>query len=87
MVATAFRLIIIGVIIAITIGIIGSISFGWTLNTSVYLQGLTSFLHVIYYILPIGKLSPIIFCFIGLMAFRIVVALVRVVWSMIPIGG
>ena len=87
MVVTAFRLIIIGVIIAITIGIIGSVSFGWTLNTSAYLQGLTSFLHVIYYVIPIGKLSPIIFCFIGLMAFRIVVALVRVIWSMIPIGG
>lgn len=87
MVATAFRLIIIGVVIAITIGIIGSVSFGWSLNTSVYLQGLTSFLHVIYYVLPIGKLSPIIFCFIGIMVFRITVSLVKTVWSLIPVRG
>lgn len=87
MVASVFRVIIIGVIIAITIGVIGTVSFSWSLNTSTYLQGLTSFLHVIYYVLPIGKLSPIIFCFIGLMAFRIVVSLVRVIWSLIPIGG
>ena len=37
-------------IIAIVIGIIGTVSFAWTLDTSVYLQGLTSFLHIISYI-------------------------------------
>lgn len=87
MVATAFRVIIIGVVIAITIGFIGTVSFGWSLNTSVYLQGLTSFLHVIYYVLPIGKLSPIIFCFIGIMVFRITVSFIRTIWSLIPIRG
>ena len=87
MVETIFRVVIIGVIIAITMGVIGTVSFGWNLNTSVYLQGLTSFLHVIYYVLPIGKLSPIIFCFIGLMVFRIAVSLIRTIWSLIPING
>lgn len=87
MVESVFRVVIIGVIIAIVIGIIGSVSFAWTLNTSVYLQGLASFLHIIYYILPIGKLSPIIFCFIGLMVFRIAVALIKTIWSLIPIKG
>lgn len=87
MVASVFRVVIIGVIIAITVGIIGTVSFGWTLNTNVYLQGLTSFLHVIYYILPIGKLSPIIFCFIGIMVFRITVSLIKTIWSLIPVRG
>lgn len=87
MVASLFRVIIIGVIIAITIGIIGTVSFSWSFNTSAYLQGLTSFLHVIYYVLPIGKLSPIIICFVGLMAFRIIVALIKTIWSLIPVRG
>lgn len=87
MVSSVFRVIIIGVIVAITIGVIGTVSFGWTLNTSVYLQGLASFLHVIYYVLPIGKLSPIIFCFIALMLFRIAVALIKTIWSLIPVSG
>lgn len=87
MVESVFRVVIIGVIIAIVFGIIGTVSFAWTLNTSVYLQGLASFLHIIYYILPIGKLSPILFCFIGLMVFRITVALIKTIWSLIPING
>lgn len=87
MVESAFRIIILGVIIAITIGIIGTVSFGWTLGTSTYLQGLSNFLHVIYFVLPIGKLSPIIFCFVGLMTFRIAIALIRTIWSLIPVGG
>lgn len=87
MVSSVFRLIIIGVVIAITIGIIGTVSFSWSFNTSTYLQGLTSFLHVIYYILPIGKLSPIIICFVGLMAFRIAIALIKTIWSLIPVRG
>lgn len=87
MVASLFRVIIIGVIIAITIGLIGTVSFSWSFNTSVYLQGLTSFLHIIYYVLPIGKLSPIILCFMGLMTFRIIVALIKTIWSLIPVRG
>lgn len=87
MVSSVFRIVIIGVIIAITIGVIGTVSFGWTLNTSIYLQGLANFLHVIYYVLPIGKLSPIIFCFVALMVLRIAVSLVRTIWSLIPING
>lgn len=87
MISTVFRFIIIGVVIAITIGLIGTVSFGWTLNTSVYLQGLTDFLHIIYYVLPIAKLRPIIYCFIGLQAFRIVVSFIRTIWSLIPIQG
>lgn len=87
MVETVFRIVIIGVIIAITIGLIGTISFGWTLSTSGYLQGLTTFLHIIYYVLPISKLSPIIFCFVALMSFRIIVSLIKTIWSLIPING
>ena len=87
MVESIFRVTIITIIIAIVIGIIGTVSFGWTLNTSTYLQGLTNFLHVIYYVLPIAKLSPIIYCFLGLMAFRIVIAVIKTIWNLLPISG
>lgn len=87
MVESIFRVTIIAIIVAIVIGIIGTVSFGWTLNTSVYLQGLTNFLHVIYYILPIAKLKPIIYCFLGLMTFRIVISLIKTIWNLLPISG
>ena len=87
MVESIFRVTIIAIIIAIVIGIIGTVSFGWTLNTSTYLQGLTGFLHVIYYILPMKKLSPILYCFIGLMTFRIIISLIKTIWNLLPIAG
>lgn len=87
MVESIFRVTIITIIVAIVIGIVGTVSFGWTLNTSTYLQGLTNFLHVIYYILPIAKLSPIIYSFLGLMAFRIVVSLIKTIWNLLPVRG
>lgn len=87
MVETVFRFAIIGIIVAIVIGLFGTIAFSWTLDTSPYLNGLANFLKVIYYILPIDKLSPIIFCFIGLMVFRIIVSLIQTIWNLIPIRG
>lgn len=87
MVVTVFRILIIGVIIAITIGALGVAAFSWNLQTSSYLQGLTSFLHVIYYVIPIGKLSPIIFCYVALMSFRTTVSIIKTIWQLIPIRG
>ncbi len=86
MVETAFRIAIFAIVIAFVIGIFGTVAFSWTLDTSPYLQGLTNFLHIIYYVLPIGKLSPILICFVSLMAFRIVISIIKTIWSIIPIG-
>lgn len=81
------RFVIIGVIITIVIGMIGSVAFGWTLNTSPYLATLTTIFSIIVYILPIGKLSPIITIFIASMIFRGVVAIIKSIWQLIPISG
>lgn len=84
---TVFRFIVIGIIIAIVIGLIGSVAFGWTLSTSTYLATLSTILSIIVYILPIGKLSPIITIFIASMVFRIVIAIIKAIWELIPISG
>lgn len=86
MVEAIFKIAVWGIIIAIVVGLLGTVVFKWSLDTSPYLQGLTSFLHVIYYILPIAKLSPIIFIFIGTMVFRIIISIISTIWSLIPIG-
>lgn len=86
MVETVFKITLIAIIIAIAIGVLGTISFGWNLNTSQYLKGLTSFLQVIFYVVPIAKLSPLLVCFVGLMAFRVVVSLIKTIWNLIPIA-
>lgn len=87
MVQSVFRVLVIGILVAISIGIFGTVAFSWTLDTSPYLNGLASFLRIIYYILPIAKLRPIIYCFIGLMVFRIVVSFVKTLWDLIPVRG
>lgn len=87
MVSSIVRVIIFTVIVSIVVGFVGIINFSWSLDTSPYLQGLASFLHVIYYIIPIGKLSPVIICFIGLMSFRIIISIVKTLWQLIPISG
>ena len=87
MVETVFRVMMIGVIISIVVGIIGTVACQWSIDTSPYLQGLASFLSVVYYILPIGKLAPIITVTITLMNLRIVISLIKTIWSLIPIHG
>ena len=87
MVETIARVVVIALLISITIGFLGAAVFSWELNTSAYLQGLTSLLHIAYYILPIAKLSPIIITFVSLMSLRIIVAFVKTLWSLLPIKG
>lgn len=87
MVETAFRFVVIGIIIALVIGLIGSVAFGWTLSTSSYLATLTTIFSIIAYILPLGKLSPIIVILISSMVFRIVVAIIKTIWQLIPISS
>lgn len=86
MVETAFKILVWTTITLMVVGLLGTVIFKWSLDTSPYLQTLTSFLHVIYYILPIDKLSPLIFIFIGIMLFRIIVSIITTIWNLIPIG-
>ena len=86
MVQTIFRIIVIGIIIAFVIGIIGTVSWGWNLDTSPYLSTLSRILAVVCYVIPISKLSPILIIFISSMLFRIVVRIVKTVWDLIPIA-
>ena len=87
MIETIFRGVVIAIIIAFVIGIIGSVSFSWTLDTSPYLSTLSSILAVVCYVLPIAQLSPIIVIFVASMVFRIIVSIIKTIWSLIPIKG
>ncbi len=49
MVETGLRILIIGLIIAFVVGIIGTVSFGWTLSTSNYLATLSTIFSIIFY--------------------------------------
>lgn len=84
---TVFRVIVILLIVSIVIGLIGTVAFSWTLSTSTYLATLSTIFSIIVYILPIGKLSPIITIFIASMVFRIVIAIIKAIWQLLPISG
>ena len=45
---------------------------------------ITEFLQVAAYLLPLDNLLPLILLLIALFSFRIVVALIRTVWDLIP---
>lgn len=42
-------------------------------------------LKVVYYVLPISKLSPIITFIVAMFIFRAVIALIKTIWELIPI--
>lgn len=86
MVETVFKVAIIGIVVSLVIGLLGTVFFEWSLDTSPYLQGVTSFLSIIYYVLPISKLSPLIIIFLSTMAFRIVISVITTIWNLIPLG-
>lgn len=81
------RFIVIAIIIAIVVGLIGTAVFSWTLDTSVYLANLSTIFSIIVYILPFGKLSPIIVIIISSMVFRVVIRIIKTIWELIPIAG
>lgn len=87
MVQTGFNILKIGIIIAVVIGVIGIVSFSWTLNTSPYLATLSTIFSIICYILPIKQLAPIITLFVLSMIFRVTISVIRALWQLIPISG
>ena len=84
---TAFRCIVIAVIISFVVGLIGTVVFSWTLSTSSYLATLSSVFSIILYILPINQLSPILIITISSIAFRIVIRIIKTIWQLLPIRG
>lgn len=82
-----WKILIIGIIVSVVIGVIGIVSFGWSLDTSPYLATLSTIFSIIFYILPIKKLTPIITLFIGSMIFRVAISALRALWQLIPISG
>lgn len=51
----------------------------------VLLSPLVNILKVIYYVLPIGKLSPIIIFIVSMFVFRAVISLIKTIWDLLPI--
>lgn len=87
MAETAFRIIVIGIIISFVIGFIGTVAFNWTLSTSTYLATLSTIFSIIAYILPLGKLSPILIILSASMVFRITISIIKAIWQVLPISG
>ena len=57
---------------------------GWGFDTALC-SPLGDILKVVYYVLPIGKLSPIITFIVAMFIFRAVIALIKTIWELIPV--
>ena len=57
---------------------------GWGFNI-VYISPLVDILKVVYYVLPIDKLSPIISFIVAMFIFRAVIALIKTIWELLPV--
>ena len=56
---------------------------GWGFNLALC-SPLGEFLKIVYYVLPISKLSPIITFIVAMIIFRSLISLVKTIWQLIP---
>ena len=76
---------LISIFFAIINIILSPISFlGWGFSLALC-SPLGDVLKVIYYVLPISKLSPIIIFIVGMFIFRAFISLIKTIWELIPI--
>lgn len=57
---------------------------GWGFDLALC-SPLGDILKVVYYVLPIDKLSPIITFIIAMFIFRAVIALIKTIWELLPV--
>lgn len=57
---------------------------GWGFDLALC-SPLGDILKVVYYVLPISKLSPMITFIVAMFIFRAVIALIKTIWELIPI--
>lgn len=57
---------------------------GWGFNLALC-SPLGDFLKIVYYVLPIGKLIPIITFIVAMFIFRALVALIKTIWDLLPV--
>lgn len=69
-------------IVNIILSPISLLGWGFDLALTSPLGGI---LKVVYYVLPIGKLAPIITFIVSMFIFRAVIALIKTIWELIPI--
>lgn len=86
MVETIFKTIIIIMIITIVFAVIGNLSVSYHLSIAPYVSVLTSFLSVVFYIIPFKKLLPIFVIVIAFSVFRIAISILKTIWSILPIN-
>jgi len=87
MTETIIRFVIISFIVAVVIGLLGTVTFGWTITTNPYLSVLGSFIALGLYIIPVSKLAPIIAIVVSSFLFRFIVSVIKTIWQLFPISG
>lgn len=86
MIETIFRVIIIILVISIVLAV--ACSIGITLGVPFeYGNLLLSFLGVVCYIFPVGKLMPILVAVVSLTIFKIGISLLKTLWDIFPLKG
>lgn len=87
MIETIFRVLIIGVIVTVVLAFIGSISVAFNLSLGGHVNAIFQFVNFACYILPIGKLMPILLIIISLTVFKIAVSIIKTIWDILPLKG
>ncbi len=87
MIETIFRVLIIGVIVTVVLAFIGSISVAFDLSLGGYIDFIFQYINLACYILPIGKLMPILLIIISINVFKIAVSIIKTIWDILPLKG
>ena len=49
------------------------------------LEPILQYIRMAMYIIPFAQLSPIFVFFVGMMAFRIMVSIIKTIWDLLPV--
>lgn len=83
MVETIFRIILIAVVASIILAFASTLVIAFDIRFE-YTILLTSFLHVVCYILPFKKLLPIFIVVVSITVFKIGVSILKTIWDLFP---
>lgn len=83
MVEVIFRVILIAVVIAIVLGVASTLAIAFDIPFE-YANLLTSFLHVVCYILPFANLIPIFVAVVSIVVFKVGISILKTIWDLFP---
>ena len=61
------------------------VPLNWAITTAFSINVISDFINIVAFVLPWSNIIPIIIFIIAMFAFRIIIALIKTIWDLLPI--